>query len=57
MARCAFCSKDIEPGRGIIFVTIEGKTLHFCSRKCRKAFNMKRNKKRLGWINKNKKKQ
>ena len=55
MARCTFCSKDIEPGIGIIFVTAEGKILHFCSKKCRKAFNLKRNKKKLGWIKKKKK--
>ena len=49
MARCFFCSKDVEPGRGIIFVTTEGKTIRFCSRKCRQAYRLGRNKKRLGW--------
>lgn len=56
MAKCAFCSKDIETGRGILFVTADGKILHFCSRKCKKAFDMGRNKKKLGWIRKKKKK-
>ena len=56
MARCVFCSKDVEPGRGIIFVTSEGKAIHFCSRKCRKAYALGRNKKRLGWVRKKKSK-
>ncbi|UZE94011.1 MAG: 50S ribosomal protein L24e [Candidatus Pacearchaeota archaeon] len=56
MAKCTFCSQDIEPGKGIMFVTAEGKILHFCSGKCRKAHKLGRNKKRLGWIRKRKKK-
>ncbi len=55
MAKCSFCSKDIGPGRGITFVTIEGRIFHFCSRKCRVAFKLGRNKKKLGWIRKKKK--
>ncbi len=55
MAKCTFCSRDIEQGRGIIFVTAKGKILHFCSRKCRVAFRLGRNKKKLGWIRKKKK--
>lgn len=54
MAKCYICSKDIEPGRGIIFVTAKGKILNFCSRKCRQAYNLQRSKK-LGWLRKKKK--
>ncbi|MCL6500656.1 MAG: ribosomal protein L24e family protein [Candidatus Pacearchaeota archaeon] len=54
MARCNFCSQDIEPGRGMIFVTMDGKILHFCSRKCRKSFEMGRSKKQ-GWLVKKRK--
>ncbi|MEM4152622.1 MAG: 50S ribosomal protein L24 [Candidatus Pacearchaeota archaeon] len=55
MTKCFFCSKEIEPGRGIMFVTLEGKILHFCSSKCRKHFNMNRSRKQK-WITKEKKK-
>ncbi len=55
MPRCSFCSKDIEHGKGIMFVTAEGKIFHFCSRKCRKAFYIGRNRKKLGWVKKKKK--
>lgn len=54
MVKCTFCSKDVEQGIGIIFVTTEGKQLRFCSRKCRIAYHMGRSKK-LGWIRKQKK--
>lgn len=55
MVKCSFCSGDVEPGKGIIFVTTDGKVFRFCSRKCRIAFKLGRSKK-LGWIKKEKKK-
>ncbi len=39
MAKCSFCSKNIEIGTGKIFVTKEGKVLYFCSMKCEKNRN------------------
>ena len=54
MAKCSFCQREIEPGKGIIFVTVTGKIYRFCSRKCRVAFKLRRSKK-LGWIRKTKK--
>lgn len=44
----------MSPGTGIIFVTLDGKILRFCSRKCRVAYKLGRSKK-LGWIRKKKK--
>jgi len=55
MVRCTFCTTNVDIGRGIIFVTAKGKKLHFCSRKCRRAFYLGRNKKKLGWIRKKRK--
>lgn len=54
MVRCFFCSREVEPGRGIIFITLEGKALHFCSSKCKKHFKLGRNKKQK-WLNKKQK--
>jgi len=55
MAKCFFCGKNAEQGKGTMFVTMEGKILNFCSSKCRKAFKLGRNPKKLKWITKNKK--
>lgn len=54
MPKCFFCSRDVEPGRGIMFVTLEGKILYFCSHKCRKAFKHNRSRKQK-WITKQRK--
>jgi len=54
MAKCHICSKEIEPDKGIMLVSAEGKIFYFCSRKCRVAFKLGRSKK-LGWIRKKKK--
>ncbi len=51
MVKCSFCRKDIEPGTGKMFVTKEGKVIHFCSMKCEKNKNkLKRIPRKLGWI-------
>ena len=55
MAKCSFCSREVDQGRGIMFVTAEGKIINFCSRKCRKAWHMNRSPRKLGWVRKKKK--
>ncbi len=36
MAKCSFCSYDIELGTGKMYVKKEGKIHYFCSTKCEK---------------------
>ncbi|MCD6105798.1 MAG: 50S ribosomal protein L24e [Thermoplasmata archaeon] len=36
--RCAFCGREIPPGRGIMYVKTDGTVLFFCSSKCRKNY-------------------
>ncbi|MBW2982110.1 50S ribosomal protein L24e [Candidatus Woesearchaeota archaeon] len=56
MAKCTFCSKDIEKGTGKMFVTKAGKILHFCSNKCEKnMFKLKRKPSNLKWVTSKKK--
>lgn len=55
MAKCSFCNGEVEVGCGVMFVTNEGKIMHFCSSKCRKAFKHGRGSKKLGWTTKKKK--
>jgi len=51
MAKCSFCNKSIEQGRGKVFVTKEGKIINFCSSKCEKnMFKLKRNPRFLKWV-------
>lgn len=56
MAKCHFCKEIIKPGRGITLVALDGKSLNFCSSKCRKNFNLGRNPKKVKWIKKKKSK-
>lgn len=49
MARCDFCSKQIPPATGVLFVKKDGKKLNFCSRKCEKnMIDLKRKNPRWG---------
>jgi large subunit ribosomal protein L24e len=51
MAKCFFCTKQIEPGRGLIFVEHEH-IYHFCSSKCFKNRKLGRDKRKVKWIKK-----
>jgi len=56
--RCSFCKKDIEPGRGKMFVKKDGAVLYFCSSKCEKnMLKLKRAPRKVTWIRKKKKSQ
>ncbi|MCS7134466.1 MAG: 50S ribosomal protein L24 [Candidatus Pacearchaeota archaeon] len=47
--KCAFCKKDYQQGKGILFVKDSGAVLWFCSRKCRKSFEFGRKPWKLKW--------
>jgi large subunit ribosomal protein L24e len=47
--KCVFCSKQQQPGQGIIFVYSDGRVIYFCSSKCRRNFRMKRDPKKIKW--------
>jgi len=47
---CSFCGRSIEPGTGMMYVTVKGEIYWFCSSKCRKSFFMGRNPARLAWV-------
>ncbi len=32
--KCAYCSKEIEPGTGIMFVRKSGQIRYYCSNRC-----------------------
>ena len=50
---CSFCSKQIEKGKGMLFVKKDGKVLEFCSSKCEKnLLKLKRNPLKKKWSRK-----
>jgi len=56
--KCSFCSEDIEPGTGVMFIRNDGKVLFFCSSKCEKnVLKLRREPKDIKWVTKKKKAQ
>ncbi len=50
---CSFCGKEIEPGRGIMFVKNTGEIYYFCSSKCYKyMIELRKDKRKVKWVRK-----
>ena len=50
MVRCSFCSEELAPATGTMFVKKDGKILYFCSMKCEKnLLKLKRNPRSTKW--------
>ncbi len=53
MAKCSFCSQNIETGTGIMLVRNDGKILRFDSHKCeRNMTKLRRDPRAVGWVRK-----
>ncbi|MCK4247434.1 MAG: 50S ribosomal protein L24e [Methanomicrobia archaeon] len=47
---CSFCSKEIEPGTGMMYVRKDGTVFTFCSSKCeRNMIKLKRKPRKVRW--------
>lgn len=55
MPACSFCKKNYEFPRGLTLFLLDGKTLYFCSSKCRRNFKLKRDPRKTTWVKKPKK--
>jgi large subunit ribosomal protein L24e len=53
MAKCSFCSRQIEPGTGMMIIRNDGKILRFDSSKCEKSMmKLGRDPRDITWIKK-----
>jgi large subunit ribosomal protein L24e len=46
---CSFCSGQIEPGTGKMFVRKDGSIFYFCSSKCQNNYRLGRVPRRVVW--------
>jgi large subunit ribosomal protein L24e len=52
MPKCSFCGKEYSIHKGLTYVKTDGNVFYFCSSKCRKNYNLKRDKKKVKWVKK-----
>jgi len=55
MPTCSFCKKHYKEPRGLTVFTFDGKSLHFCSSKCRRNLDLKRDPRKVNWVKREKK--
>ncbi|MEK6871312.1 MAG: 50S ribosomal protein L24e [Nanoarchaeota archaeon] len=52
MPTCTYCKRNYSAHKGLVVFTLEGRTIYYCSSKCRKNMGMKRDPKKINWIRK-----
>tara|TARA_Y100000034_G_scaffold136454_1_gene213007 strand:+ start:1745 stop:2089 length:345 start_codon:yes stop_codon:yes gene_type:complete len=55
MPTCSFCKKHYKEPRGLTVFTFDGRSIHFCSSKCRRNLDLGRDPKKVNWIKREKK--
>lgn len=54
MANCSFCKKNYSDHKGVVIFTNDGRSVFYCSSKCRNNANLGRDPKKVKWIKKRK---
>jgi len=52
MPACTFCKKQYDAPRGLTIFTFDGKSIFYCSSKCRRNAALKRDSKKVNWVRK-----
>lgn len=55
MPTCSFCKKNYAEHKGLTVFTFDGRSVHFCSSKCRRNADLGRDAKKVNWIKREKK--
>lgn len=55
MPACSFCKNQYENPRGLTIFTFDGKTIYYCSSKCRSNAKLGRDPKKTNWVKMEKK--
>ena len=55
MPTCSFCKKHYEFPKGLTVFLNDGKTVYFCSSKCRRNLALKRDPRKTNWVKRKKK--
>jgi large subunit ribosomal protein L24e len=54
MPTCSFCKKLYKEPRGLTVFTFDGRSVYYCSSKCRRNAALKRDPKKTNWVKKGK---
>jgi ribosomal protein L24E len=52
MPTCSYCKKNYSAHKGLTVFTLDGKTINYCSSKCRKNNSLGRDAKKVNWVRK-----
>ncbi|HJX50485.1 MAG TPA: 50S ribosomal protein L24e [Candidatus Nanoarchaeia archaeon] len=55
MPTCSFCKKQYKQPRGLTVFAFDGKSIYFCSSKCRRNTALKRDPRKTNWVKRKKK--
>ena len=52
MPTCTFCKARFKEPRGLTIFTFDGKSIHYCSSKCRRNAKLGRDGRKVNWVRK-----
>jgi len=52
MPTCSFCKSRFKEPRGLTIFTFDGKSIHYCSSKCRRNAKLGRDGRKVNWVRK-----